>query len=51
MPKQELELLQSLIGSVNAQANRIQESLKRYVAQNRSHLESRQAVIEGIQGF
>lgn len=46
---EELELLQSLLGSVNAQANRIQESLKRYVAQNRSH--SRQAVIEGIPGF
>lgn len=44
-PLEELELLQSQIGSFNAQASRVQESLKRHMGErNRSHLESRQAV-------
>lgn len=41
-PLEELELLQSQIGSFPAQASRVQESLKRHVGErNRSHLENR----------
>lgn len=49
---EDLELLQSQIDSVNAQASRVQERLKRHVAErNRSYLGSSQAVIQGIPGF